>query len=120
MTILVVEDEPIIRLGIVAMVEEAGFDAIEASNADQAVLAIERNPGISVVITDVDMPGTMDGVRLAHFVHRRWPPIRLIVVSGKIGIDQAALPAGARFFAKPLPEERLLATVRDMYGQLRP
>jgi two-component system, response regulator PdtaR len=120
MKILVVEDEPIIRLGIVAMVEEAGFSAVEASNADQAIQVIERTADIAVVITDVDMPGTMDGVRLAHFVHSRWPPIRLIVVSGKIGIDEAALPAGARFFSKPLPEDRLLATVRDMIGQSSP
>ena len=120
MRILVVEDEPIIRLGIVAIVEDAGFDALEASNADQAIRIIEQNSDISVVITDVDMPGTMDGVKLAHFVHGRWPPIRLIVVSGKIGIDEAMLPAGARFFTKPFPEDRLLATVRDMTGPSSP
>ena len=76
MKILVVDDEPLIRLGLVSMVEEAGFAVLEAANADEAIRVIERTSDVALVITDVDMPGSMDGVRLAHFVRERWPPDR--------------------------------------------
>ncbi|MEO6395625.1 MAG: response regulator [Devosia sp.] len=116
MRILVVDDEPIIRLGLVIMVEEAGFAVAEAANADEAVRVIERTPDIGLIITDVDMPGSMDGLKLAHFVRDRWPPIRLIVVSGKIGVKQTELPAGARFFTKPFQEGPLINAVRELSG----
>ena len=114
MKILVVEDAPLIRFGMVSLVEEWGFDAFEASNADEAIRVIEREGDVRVVITDVDMPGTMDGLKLAHFVRHRWPPIQLIVISGKIGPHGVALPEGARFFSKPCREEALLSTIREL------
>ena len=120
MKILVVDDEPLIRLGLVSMVEEAGFAVVEAANADEAIRIVEKNPDITIIITDVDMPGSMDGVRLAHFVRERWPPIRLIVVSGKVGVQQHALPEGARFFAKPYEEAPLLSALRELSGLDKP
>jgi CheY-like chemotaxis protein len=116
MKILVVEDEPLIRLGLVSLVEEAGFAVAEAANADQAIRAIEANPDVRVVITDVDMPGGMDGVRLANFIRNRWPPIQLIVISGKVGVKLSELPQGARFFTKPAQEVPLLNAVRELSG----
>lgn len=114
--ILVVEDEPLIRIGLASLVEEAGFVALEAGNADEAIAIIERDGNVALVITDVDMPGTMDGIRLAHFVRNRWPPIQLIVISGKIGVASDELPAGVRFFGKPYREDALLRTVEEMSG----
>ena len=116
MKILVVEDEPLIRLGLASLVEEAGYDVIEAANADEAIAKLERDPGVRLVLTDVDMPGVMDGVRLAHYVHNRWPPIRLIVISGKVGVTRAELPPGSRFFTKPASDTVLLNAVRELSG----
>jgi two-component system, response regulator PdtaR len=118
MKILVVEDEPLIRLGMLSLVEDWGYTALEAANADEAIRIIEQQPDVRIVITDVDMPGEMDGIKLAHFVRDRWPPIQLIIVSGKIGQDEADLPAGARFFGKPCREDLLLSTVREL-GAMR-
>jgi CheY-like chemotaxis protein len=116
MKILVVEDEPLIRLGVVSLVEEAGFEVLEAGNADEAIRIIESTDGIGVIVTDVDMPGSMDGIKLAHFVRHRWPPIRLIVISGQAGVKLSDLPSGTRFFAKPCQEVPLVNAVRELSG----
>lgn len=108
------EDEPLIRLGMLALLEQSGFEALEAANADEAIALLETYSGIAVVVTDVDMPGSMDGVRLAHAVNDRWPPVRLIVISGKVGLSEIELPAGARFFSKPFQEAFLLKTINEM------
>lgn len=112
--ILVVEDEVLIRMGAVDIVEHAGFEAIEAANADSAIEILERRPDIRLVFTDVDMPGTMDGVKLAHYIRNRWPPILLIVTSGKGAVEEKALPAGARFFGKPYSEHGITNAMRHM------
>lgn len=114
MKILVVEDEPLIRLGMVSLVEELGFPVLEAGDAAEAIGLMEAATDIRLVITDVDMPGTMDGLRLAHYVRKRWPPVQLIVVSGKVGVDPKQLPEGARFFSKPCRDDVLLAAVREI------
>jgi CheY-like chemotaxis protein len=116
MKILVVEDEPLIRLGIASLVEEAGYEVIEAANATDAIGRLERDASIRLVLTDVDMPGGMDGIRLAHYVRDRWPPIKLIVISGKVGVRLSELPPGSRFFTKPASDSVLLQAVRDLTG----
>jgi CheY-like chemotaxis protein len=116
MKILVVEDEPLIRLGIASLVEEAGYEVIEAANAGEAIAKLERDANVRLVLTDVDMPGGMDGIRLAHYVRDRWPPIKLIVISGKVGVRLSELPEGSRFFTKPAPESMLLSAVRELGG----
>ena len=120
MKILVVEDEPLIRIGLASLFEESGYSTLEASNADEAIRAIEHEADLSVIVTDVDMPGSMDGVRLAHFVRDRWPPIKLVVISGKIGVSSSQLPPGARFFTKPCRDDVLLAAIRDLSAQRGP
>lgn len=114
MKVLVVEDEPLIRLGMALLVEEAGFVALEAMNADDAIAKLEKNPDVRLVVTDVDMPGSMDGLKLAHYVSKRWPPIRLLVVSGKVGVRQEELPVGARFLSKPYQDPQLIGIVRTL------
>jgi CheY-like chemotaxis protein len=112
--ILVVEDDPIIRMGALQLVVDAGFEALEADNADEAIRILEARSDIHLVFTDVGMPGTMDGIRLAHYIRRRWPPVKLIVASGKVILDESHLPSGARFFAKPYSENTIVAAMMGM------
>lgn len=100
-TILIVEDEPLVRLAAVDIAESVGLQALEASNAEQAIAILEARPDIRVVFTDVNMPGSMDGLKLAHYIRDRWPPIKLVVASGLEIIAESDLPSGARFFPKP-------------------
>lgn len=114
MKILVVDDEPLIRLGLVSLVEEWGHEPLEAGNAAGALVCLERDSGIALVITDVDMPGAMDGLALARHAATRWPLVRLIVCSGKVALDRAELPAGARFLSKPFRDDLLLSAIEEM------
>ena len=118
--ILVVEDDPIIRIGALQLVANAGFEAIEASDADEAIRILEARSDIHLVFTDVGMPGTMDGIKLAHYIRRRWPPVKLIVASGKAILDESHLPAGARFFAKPYSESAIVGAMIAMLSDANP
>ena len=113
-TVLVVEDEVLIRMDIVGCLEDAGFDVIEAANADKAIEILEGRDDVRVVFTDVDMPGSMDGLKLAAFVRERWPPIKLIVTSGHVRVEAGDLPAGGRFFKKPYQRARIAQAVTEM------
>ena len=99
--VLVVEDDTLLRLLAVELIEDAGFVAIAATDADEAIAALEHRADIGLLFTDVDMPGSMDGLGLAHFVRGRWPPIKIIIVSGKAHLTDADLPSESRFFSKP-------------------
>ncbi len=99
--VLVVEDEDLVRAYAVAMIEEAGFRVVEAANADQAIQILETRRDVSVIFTDVDMPGAMNGIRLAHAVRDRWPPIKIIATSGHHEFKEGDLPTGGRFLPKP-------------------
>lgn len=106
--VLVVEDEPIIRMNAVAMIEDAGYDVIEASNADDAILLLETRPDIRAVFSDIEMPGSMDGLKLIHVIRRRWPPVMLILTSGRMSPLVEDMPPDAVFLSKPYPEAQLL------------
>src|SRR5262252_4072217 len=100
--VLVVEDENLVRMSAIDMVEEAGFEAIAASDADEAIRILESRNDIRAVFTDIQMPGSMDGLRLARVVRNRWPPVALIVTSGQTNVMETDIPTGGRFFAKAL------------------
>lgn len=112
--VLVVEDEPLLRLLAMDIVEDAGFEALYAANADEAVAILEARTDIRIVFTDVDMPGSMDGIKLAAAVRGRWPPIEIIVVSGHIDVDPADLPEGSRFFRKPYDSQSVIEALQKM------
>jgi two-component system, response regulator PdtaR len=112
--ILVVEDNAVIRMGAVDLVIDAGFEALEASSADEAIRILEARPDIHLVFTDVEMPGTMDGLKLAHYILDRWPPVKLIVASGKMLVEERPLPRGARFFPKPYMENSIVEAMQSM------
>ena len=99
--ILVVEDEALIRMHSVEMIRDLGFEVIEAVDADEAVSLLESVSGIKVVFTDIQMPGSMDGLMLAAAIRDRWPPVALLVTSGKVSPPTDDMPAGARFIPKP-------------------
>jgi CheY-like chemotaxis protein len=109
--VLIVEDEPIQRMNTADMLEEAGFRAVEAANAKQAILILESHPDIRVVLSDVDMPPGMDGMELVALVRDRWPPIALILVSGQLTVSNVRLPQDALFFSKPFRPTELIAAV---------
>jgi DNA-binding NtrC family response regulator len=99
--ILVVEDEPLLLMDAMDMVEDAGFVPCGASNADEALELLRTEEGIGVVFTDVDMPGSIDGVKLAHIVRKNWPPISIVVASAHARVTSADLPEKSVFFSKP-------------------
>jgi two-component system, response regulator PdtaR len=111
--VLVVEDEPLIRIGAVNLIEDAGFEVIEAASADEAIRILECRSDVRVVFTDIHMPGSMDGLKLAHAVRNRWPPIKIIVTSGREMIAEQDLPEGGRFFAKPYNPIEILGALRE-------
>jgi DNA-binding NtrC family response regulator len=109
--VLVVEDEPLVRMIAAEMIEEAGFCAFEASNAAQAVAHLKENSDIRILFTDVNMPGAMDGVGLAHLVAERWPGVKVIVTTGRGGIDAKDLPSGGVFLGKPYHLRDLISSL---------
>lgn len=115
--ILVVEDQAIIRMGAVALVMDAGYDALEAENADEAIRILESRTDIRLVFTDVDMPGTMDGMKLTHFIRKRWPPVKLLVASGMMILQESEFPEGAKFFAKPYSEQTIVEAITALLGE---
>ena len=112
--ILIVEKNPVLKAFMVGLVERAGFEAIQAGNADEAISILERRSDIALLVTNVVMPGSMDGVELAHVVDIRWPSIKIIVVSGKHGLSERDLPRKGLFFAKPYHDEELAFEIRSL------
>lgn len=118
--ILVVEDNQLILMSAMDLVAHAGYEGVAAANADEAIAILEARTDVKLVFTDIEMPGTIDGVKLAHYIRNRWPPIHLIVASGKEIKEESQLPAGSIFFSKPydnnsIIEEmgRMLAAIED-------
>ena len=118
--ILVVEDEALIRMAAVDMLEEAGFAVVEAANADIAILILELRDDVRAVFTDINMPGTLDGLRMAHAIKGRWPPIHLILTSGRIAASEQDLPADGRFIRKPYDAKNVVATLRELLAFTSP
>jgi CheY-like chemotaxis protein len=114
--VLVVEDHPLVRMAVVEVMIEAGFEVLDASGPGEAIRMLEARPDIHLVFTDAEMPGTMDGIELAHYIRNRWPPVKLIVVSGKKEIASEELPAGARFFHKPYRETSIVEAMVGMFS----
>jgi CheY-like chemotaxis protein len=99
--VLIVEDEILLRWTAISIIEEAGFLALEAESAAEALSILETRRDIWVVFTDVQMPGPIDGLQLAHLVSVRWPPIRIIATSGHLRLREDDLPEGGRYLHKP-------------------
>ena len=114
--VLVVEDEMVLRMRAVDIVEDAGFTAVQAVNADEALSILESRSDIALLFSDIQMPGSMDGLKLAHAVHDRWPSIKIILVSGQVKLSDKERPAESRFFGKPLEVKQIIAELQEMVG----
>jgi CheY-like chemotaxis protein len=114
--VLVVEDDFLIRIGAVEMIEAAGFDVVEAANGDEAIEILEVRLDITVVFTDIQMPGTMDGLKLAAAIRGRWPPIKIVATSGVVDVRGVDLPEGGRFLLKPYSSAEIVGTLRELTG----
>lgn len=112
--ILIVEDEALIRLDAADMIRNAGYDVVEAANADQAIVILESRFDITVVFTDIEMPGSMDGLKLAAAIRGRWPPIKIIATSGDARVTLDDLPNGGRFLPKPYTSSEIAGAISDL------
>jgi CheY-like chemotaxis protein len=98
----------------IAMIEAVGFDVVEAAGADDAIKILEARRDITVVFTDIQMPGSMDGLKLARAVRGRWPPIKIVATSGLVDVGEKDLPEGARFLARPYQPKELTDVLREL------
>jgi CheY-like chemotaxis protein len=112
--VLLVEDETLVRLTQVDILREAEFWVVEAANADEAFDLLRSRPDIDVVLTDVDMPGSLDGFEFARLVRQGWPEVGVLVISGKAAPGPSDLPPGAAFVPKPVRRDALVAHLRSM------
>lgn len=112
----------LLRMRAVDMVEDAGFTPIEAVNADDALAILEARSDIQLLFTDIQMPGSMDGLKLAYAVHERWPSIKIILVSGQLKLTDDDKPADSRFFGKPIDGKQMIEEMQGMmgHGALKP
>lgn len=111
--ILVVEDEPILRMTAVDLVESCGFEALEAIDSAGAMAILEKRGDVSIVFTDIEMPPGKDGTVLAAEVHERWPHVHVVITSGVQSVSRR-VPQGAIFFAKPYNDQSVAAVFRSL------
>lgn len=112
--VLVVEDETLIRMDTASCLESAGFIVYEAENAAEAIRSLEAHREIRLIFTDINMPGSMDGLALARYVRGRWPPVKIIVTSGYVKLRDSDLPSGALFVEKPYYPTQIAHKMSDL------
>ncbi len=105
-----------LRMRSVDIVEDAGYTPVEAVDADEALRILQSRSDIALLFTDIQMPGSMDGLQLAHAVYDRWPQLKIILVSGQLKLSSAEIPRDSRFFAKPLASAQMITEMQDMIG----
>ena len=115
--VLIVEDEFLLRMDAADMIADAGFEVVEAGNADEAIEILEARRDVTVVFTDIQMPGSMDGLKLARAVRGRWPPIKIVATSGHVGVAETDLPEGGRFLPKPYNPIDVAGVLREVTGR---
>jgi CheY-like chemotaxis protein len=115
-SVLVVEDEPLLRADAAEYLENSGFTIYEASNADEAIALLELHNDIRAVFTDIHMPGSMDGLKLVRYVRGRWPPVKLIITSGHAKPQSEDMPTGCWFFSKPYQLKGIADHLRAIFG----
>ena len=116
--VLIVQEELLLRMDVADTFEAVGFKVFQVGTAEEAIKVLQREPTIRVVFTDVDLPGTTDGLALAHYVRQRWPPTILLVGSGRIPLDTRTLPSKAEFVQKPYMHGRLAKAVQGTLSQI--
>lgn len=118
--VLIVEDDILVRLTAVFLLEEAGFATLEAGSADEGIKLLEARKDIHVVFTDINLPGSMDGLRLAHAIRHRWPLVQLVLTSGRLRLCKEDLPERVVFLGKPYRGAELVHAVRGVLASSKP
>jgi two-component system, response regulator PdtaR len=118
--VLIVEDDPFLRMLAVEVIEEAGFVVLEAGDADEAVALLESRSDVALLFTDIDMPGSMNGLKLAHAARNRWPSIKIVIVSAVARPQPYELPSNSCFFKKPYRPAAMVAELRSLAGSAAP
>ena len=111
--ILIVEDEALVSLDISEALRAREYDVITVTNADDAIVVLESRNDVHTIFTDINMPGSMDGLKLAAAVRDRWPPVNIIVTSGNRIPDPDQLPEKSLFIPKPYHSAEVLEAVRS-------
>src|SRR3981081_4826863 len=114
--VLIVEDEFLLRMNAADMIEAAGFEVVEAANAAEAIEILEARRDITVGFTDIQMPGSMDGLKLAQAVRGRWTPLQIVATSGHVNVSETDLPDGGRFLPKPYSRQEITGVLRELIG----
>jgi CheY-like chemotaxis protein len=116
--VLVVEDDPILLMEAMELVEDAGLTAYGARHAEAAIRLLEKHLDIRILFSDVEMPGSMDGLKLARAVRDRWPPVTIIMTSGRAKVTADDMPENGVFFAKPYPPVEIVKTLNRIAGEI--
>lgn len=114
--VLVVEDEPLILMDAMQSLEDAGFEALDAYDAEHALVVLQQRQDIDAVFTDVNIPGRFDGVQLARMVNERRPEVVIIVTSGAVMVQKSDLPEGGQFIPKPYRGEHVAKLIDELVG----
>ncbi|MEH3046289.1 response regulator [Sphingomonas adhaesiva] len=116
--VLIVEDEPVLRIDAIDMVERAGFEAVEAMGVDDAIAILERRIDIRIVYMDLDMPRGVKGIEIAAAIRNRWPPIEIVLTAASFAAEDLDLPVRSEFYAKPIRHAEVIAAMRRMAGHV--
>jgi DNA-binding NtrC family response regulator len=114
--VLIVEHDALLKSLTVDIMEDAGFVALQASDADEAVTILEARSDIALLLTSIAMPSSMDGLSLAHTVGKRWPAIKIIIASGQVRLAAHNLRKNSRFFLKPYHAQTMISEIRSLIG----
>jgi two-component system, response regulator PdtaR len=115
--VLIAEDEPLLRLHASDLLEERGYEVVEAEDAAAALRVMENRPDVRLLFTDIQMPGRFDGMDLARQVHARWPHVLLVITSGRLRPRTEEIPDHGRFVAKPYGASELLSQIDDLMNK---
>jgi CheY-like chemotaxis protein len=115
--VLIAEDEPLLRLQATDLLEDHGFEVVEAKDAATALRVMENRPDVCLLFTDIQMPGQFDGMDLARQVHARWPHVLLVITSGQKRPRPAEIPDDGRFVAKPYDAAELFVQIDDLMNK---
>jgi len=114
MVVLVVEDQTLVRMFMADFLDEAGFKVFEAVNADEALTVLQARPDVQAVVTDIEMPGSMNGIELVQVIRERWPGIGVVITSGRERPGPDDLSDRVAFLTKPYLPETIINVVRQL------
>ena len=116
-SVLIVEDEPLLRMNAAEILEDEGFVIIEASSGEEGLRWLRQRADIRVLFTDVHMPGALDGLALARMAAAEHCHVQVLIVSGRAAPEPGSMPDGARFMAKPYQAAAIVAHIHEVMSK---